>query len=341
MSLKLISLAVAAIIVLALLLWPGKLYEATLQVLEPVLAPFVLPVRVLFVGDIMFDRVVATHADARGDSVLFAGVRELFADRDAVVGNLEGAITDNPSVSQLDHSILRFTFDPRMAKVLRDTGFTAVSLANNHSLDFGGFGYDDTLQYLAAQDIAAFGSPFNEQTLAVELLGHGKKLCLVGYHELFNPDPTSVLAKVTEARALCNLLVLVAHWGVEYEHGPSTRQQQLAHKFIDAGADVIIGAHPHVVEPLEIYKNRAIFYSLGNFIFDQDWRSEVKRGLAVGIDFGDKKTHFTLTPVNTNKEASVAEPSVAQAVLADIVTPDLPRDIKNSILTSGSFELAK
>lgn len=297
------------------------------------------PVRVLFVGDIMLDRSVAAHAEAAGDEALFAGAAPLVAGRDFVVGNLEGTITNNPSVSRVDPGILRFTFAPRMAEVLARAGFSAVSLANNHALDFGEFGYEDTFNYLAKQEIVAFGSPFNEQHIAAEIRVRDKTLCLVGYHQLFDPSPDNVLAKIKDIKPRCSYTVLVAHWGEEYQHEPTPAQRSAAHTFIDAGVDVVIGAHPHVVEPLEIYKGKAIFYSLGNFIFDQGWMPEVRRGLAVGIEFSDATTRFMLAGVDTFKEASAAGATTTKAVLADLIAPGLPADISESILTAAQFEL--
>ncbi|HVV39370.1 MAG TPA: CapA family protein [Candidatus Paceibacterota bacterium] len=320
-------------------MWPKALAEIATDTSHIFGTPTIHNPSVLFVGDIMLDRDVAVHAQQAGDDALFAGAADLFSGYDLRIGNLEGTITTNKSIAQQDHTILRFTFDPRFAKVLAQAGFDALSLANNHSLDFGEFGYDDTVSYLSKQNIPAFGSPFNEQHLAVRVSASGLRLCMLGYMDLFKSDPTSIINKIQDIRGECDKVIVMPHWGVEYQHSPTAQQVSLAHEFIDAGADVIIGSHPHVVEPLEIYKGKAIFYSLGNFIFDQHWQPEVMRGLAVGIEFGEKSTRFTLTPVSTNMEAKVADEVVTKAVLNDVVTPDLSVDMANSILTTSSFEL--
>lgn len=272
----------------------------------------------LFVGDIMLDRDVARHRRAAGAPALFGGVQDIFAKHDLIVGNLEGTITDNPSVSEVDNTILRFTFEPVVAQILRDAGISAVSLANNHALDFGEFGYDDTRYHLDQAGIASFGSPFNDTQLALQKSVHDKNFCFVGYHELFRKDPTKVIEKILEIEPTCDYTTLFAHWGVEYEHMPSASQQELARLFVDAGADVVIGAHPHVVQTLEVYNNVAIFYSLGNFVFDQGWKSDVKRGAMVSVEFADHETRFELIPVNTYLEATIANEEVSAAVLADL-----------------------
>lgn len=274
--------------------------------------------RVLFVGDIMLDRAVAQYARAEGDTALFAGVESLFASADLLVGNLEGSITTNPSVSQQNPKILRFTFDPRMAPLLRSVGFDAVSLANNHALDFGVEGYEQTLSYLRAAGVVPFGHPLNTRDLSTTLSVQGMTMCLVGYHSLFDPESAWVAAEIKKLRPACDRVVVFAHWGEEYQHEPTVHQKLMAHTFIDLGADLVIGAHPHIVQPVEIYNNRAIFYSIGNFLFDQGFQPEVMRGVAVGVEFATSTTRFTLTPVTTFKRVGVADEATAAAVQRDL-----------------------
>lgn len=308
--------AIGIVLAVSVYLWPQLIAEIPIR-LAPAIAALEPAPRVLFVGDIMLDRVVAMHANAVGDEQLFAGVRGLFGDANAVVGNLEGTITSMPSVSQASTTILRFTFAPRMADVLRAAGMSAVSVANNHAYDFGVSGYEETLANLERAGIAAFGSPLNDKNISTTLLVYGRKICLIGYMQLYDPNMKSVLDTLAAIRPSCDRLVVFAHWGVEYQHEPTDAQREAAHALVDAGVDVVIGAHPHVVEPVEIYHNRAIFYSLGNFIFDQGWKPEVRRGLSVLIEFGTGETTFKLTPVFTYEGASVADAATTAAVLSD------------------------
>lgn len=266
----------------------------------------------------MLDRAVAQYARAQGDQKLFAGVKELFAGTDILVGNLEGSITTYPSVSEENPKILRFTFNPRFAALLHEVGFDAVSLANNHALDFGVDGYEQTKDFLQEVQISPFGYPFNTKDLSTELQVGNKILCLIGYHSLFDPASTWVEAEIKKVRPTCSYVVVMAHWGEEYQHEPTSHQKHMAHTFIDLGVDVVIGAHPHVVQPVEIYNNRAIFYSLGNFLFDQSFQPEVRRGVAVRVTFGSSTTAFTLTPVNTFKEVTLANASTTAAVLDEL-----------------------
>jgi poly-gamma-glutamate capsule biosynthesis protein CapA/YwtB (metallophosphatase superfamily) len=189
------------------------------------------PVKILFVGDTMLDRSVAVHMQEVGGDKLFAGVAELFASPDLVVGNLEGTITTNNSIAQQDHTILHFTFATTAASLLARVGFNIVSLANNHSLDFGLDGYDQTIGFLHDVGIGVFGSPYNDLHIAAEATVKDKKLCFIGYHGLFDPDTSDVIAKIKEVRAQCDYIVVFSHWGVEYQHQPTAQQQQFAHDF--------------------------------------------------------------------------------------------------------------
>ncbi len=277
------------------------------------------PVRVLFVGDIMLDRNVARTIAAEGVGALFANIEAFLADADVRVGNLEGTITHNPSIAQKNNKILRFTFNPAEAKaVLEPLRFDALSLANNHALDFGEFGYEDTELELSKIGVQSFGKPYNDKyKISTKLEPRaGKTICLVGYHSLFAATTTNVLAEIQTLRPDCWRVVVFAHWGEEYVIHSNSSQQTSAHAFIDAGADVVIGAHPHVVQESEIYRGKAIFYSLGNFMFDQNFSWETTHGLGVRVDFYEDKTRFVLTPtVIKEQRAALAEGEEKDAIL--------------------------
>lgn len=272
---------------------------------------------VLFVGDIMLDRSVARHAAAASTDALFAAVLPLMASADARVANLEGAITTNPSIAQVDHTILHFTFDPQLARAaLAPLHLSAASVANNHAYDFGRAGYDGTRGYLEAWGIKPFGHPYNARALSTVLNVRGKQVCLVGYHSLYDATTTEVVGEIARLRPECYKVIVFSHWGVEYEPVASADQVAEAHEFIDAGADLVIGAHPHVVQNVETYRGRAIFYSLGNFMFDQDFSWATTHGLAVKATFEATSTTFSLTPITIKgQEASLANKVDASRVL--------------------------
>lgn len=296
----------------------------------------------LFVGDIMLDRGVAIHAKKYGVNSLFSKLERLFLGTHAVIGNLEGTMTNEPSVAIPNGSILHFTFDPSFAGVLKKLKFSAFSMANNHALDFGKSGYDETVKNLDAKNFVSFGSPLNNQRLSGEMMVNGKKVCLVGYHDLFTHDEMPAINEIKKLDTDgCPYIVLFAHWGDEYESKQNSRQEPLAHEFIDAGADLVIGAHPHVVQPIEIYKNKAIFYSLGNFMFDQEFSWEVKHGMAVNVELRDDKTLFTLVPVTINRaEVEISNTEEAAKTLKTAVnSPSLLGNMATDILTKKQFIL--
>lgn len=257
---------------------------------------------ILFLGDMMLDRGVARRAATStpgiGGAGLLSGMRLLVESADMVVLNLEGTITTNESIAQRDNTILRFTFDPMLARAILETlHVDVVSLANNHALDFYPAGYTRTQEYLDEWGVAYFGHPLNNQNLSTVLEHEGRILCFVGYHELYDANTTATIAEIMRLRPSCTAVIVFPHWGLEYEPLPSASQVAEAHAFIDAGADLVVGAHPHVVQPIEVYRGRAIAYSLGNFIFDQDFSWETRHGMALMAHLSAEGMRLTLVPL--------------------------------------------
>ncbi len=242
------------------------------------------PVTIVMVGDMMFDRHVRKLMDANGVDYPF---EKIHFDADIVVGNLEGTITENESVAT--NKNLRFTFDPKVADLLKRNNFTAVSLANNHSRDFGYKGYTTTIDFLTKVGIGYFGDWENYDNLSYIKEIKGKKVEFIGFHEFSYRNFERVLATVASSTA--DFTVVFPHWGVEYEKEPSTLQKNWAHKFIDAGADAVIGAHPHITQTIEWYKEKPIVYSMGNFIFDQYANDDLKTGTMVKITLDEKPVY--------------------------------------------------
>lgn len=299
------------------------------------------PVQILFVGDMMLDRTVRTSIDAKGLEYLLTDVRPIFEDNDLVIGNLEGSVTSNPSVSAKDYSVLRFTFDPSVLEELKKFGFSGFSLANNHALDFGKEGFLETQANISRSDLFSFGSPLNDLNLSAEARIEDEKLCFVGYHSLFDEDTDPVTAEIARIRSKCTYITVFAHWGNEYEDNESAAQQQRAHEFIDSGADLIIGAHPHVVQPIEIYKNKAIFYSLGNFIFDQDFSLATRQGLAIRLELSSSTAAFRLIPVEMRKAELYLPEAEHYRRMLTVLTSKLPSEKAATIRTDMTLLLLR
>ena len=274
------------------------------------------PATLMFTGDLMLDRGVASHARVHGDASLFKGVAELMRDSDAVVVNLETTLTGREPVAIPNGEDLRFTSDPRFASMLYDLGARMATLSNNHTDDFGVDGLVETRENLAKAGIDYYGSPAN---VRAESTGRhvvkGKTVCYAGYEGFIAIDPAPIAEEIRFMRPDCDFIVATMHAGEEYEHEPSLLQQNAAHAFVDAGADLVIGTHPHIVQPLELYKGKPIFYSLGNFIFDQDFSWNTTHGLLVRATLGEDAT-YELIPIQTVRaEASLITDSSDEARL--------------------------
>lgn len=297
------------------------------------------PIRGLFVGDIMLDRTVRTTIERNGFEYPFEDIKNIFQGQDIVVGNLEGAITSKPSVSQKDFNILKFTFPSSDAMALKDLGFTGFSLANNHAHDFGQEGFLETLTNLGLSELFSFGSPANDKNLSTKVNVKGEDVCMVGYHALYSSTTTEAVEEIKRIKPGCGFIVVYAHWGVEYRDDENQSQREIGHELVDAGADLVIGTHPHVIEPVEIYKNKAIFYSLGNFIFDQDFSLATRQGLAVQMELGADKVTYGLIPIEMyrNKLSFPSKQDFASRMY--VLTQELPSDMKNKALETGKIVL--
>lgn len=266
-------------------------------------------------------RIIAQGAE----DTFASTTRFLASQFDLAIGNLEGPITSNPSktVDAQGRAIpgFSFTFPTSTAQLLKDSGIDIVSLANNHADNFGPGGFRETIQWLEKSGIAFFGNAENSVTNGVPsqistiscidssmqsgILDRPYCIGLVGYHGLIEDGEAEVLSEIKTLAAAKqshqaatqsvnpanrtepapDFIIVFPHWGNEYQKTPTAEQKRLAHAWIDAGADMIIGAHPHIVESMEMYKGKPVIYSLGNYMFDQYFSYNTTHGLAVGLEF--------------------------------------------------------
>lgn len=274
-------------------------YESTnaIENIPKVKASDQKPISLLFVGDIMLDRTIRKNGEMYTYQKLFSCLEEEFSKHDAVIGNLEGTVTNFTSVSRNaayeSPESFRFTFDPLALKSLRDIGLSIVSLANNHIRDFGDEGIKQTTSNLTNLEIQYFGDPrigFQKYTIK-EI--NGTRIAFIPYNQFFG-NTEQTLQDLNATQNISDIQIIFAHWGDEYVP-TKQKEKDLAKTFINNGADLIIGAHPHVIQEDEIYKDVHIFYSLGNFIFDQYWKEAVRNGIMVQVQIKDKKI------ISTNK----------------------------------------
>lgn len=258
----------------------------------------------IFVGDIMLGRAVERKI-LKNDSDFnfpFLKIKDYLTRADLVFGNLEGPIS---SGGKNQGSIYSFRFRPEVAGALKDTGFKVMSIANNHIWDWGGEAISDTLSNLAEAGIEAVGAGRNyeEANRPYFLKVKNLRVGFLAYTNLYpkgmaaGPDSPGVSdfdlekirERIREAKNQVDLVAVSLHWGEEYETSASDWQKKIAHELIDAGADVVVGHHPHVPQEVEPYKGGWIFYSLGNFVFDQNFSEETMGGMFVELKVTDKK----------------------------------------------------
>ena len=255
-------------------------------------------VTLIFAGDLMLADGPGQTIAAGGDPL--APFASTLAQTDYRIANLECPVAGGgqPHASK----IVTFRADPRVVSALHGR-FDAVSLANNHSGDYGHDAFVETMQHLANAGIAYFGGGRNlaEAHRPLWIEKHGLKIAVLGYNE-FKPrafeagaswpgvawsEDDLVIADIRAARAAgADLVIPFMHWGWEKETQPTERQKTLARVMIDEGAALVVGSHPHVTQGAEIHKGKPIVYSLGNFVFDGFDYPEAQRGwlLRVKLD---------------------------------------------------------
>lgn len=235
-------------------------------------------------GDIMLSRGVQRYLEEYGYDYPYEDVSELFLQDDLTIGNLECPITDNGNNANKAKRFL-FKADKDNAAALKRAGFDCLNLANNHTMDYMSSGLHDTMACLDEQGLAYVGASENAALKKPYIFEkHGIRVGVLAYSALpaegyfFNKDkPTIQYISTMDfsgmeediAEAECDFLIIYFHWGIEYQPYKSDTQELIAKKAIDSGADFVVGAHPHVLQEPELYKDKYIYYSLGNFIFDK------------------------------------------------------------------------
>jgi len=290
---------------------------------------------ILFVGDIMLDRGVEELINKNNLSYPLAKIQDFLRGIDIVFGNLEGPLVKKPT--NFGPHALQFAFASNDSQALAAANFSLFSLANNHTLNMGQSGLAQTREILTQAGINFVGDPLK---CSKELFYQKDNVIFLAFNNTFNlgctPADMVNTVKTIKKENLGKLLIVSIHWGNEYQTINSASQQKLGHDLIDAGADVIIGGHPHVVQNIEQYKGKLIFYSLGNFIFDQYFSAQTQEGLAVGLEIHSDKLIYRLFPLQSQLSQPALMPldKAAEflAVLAQRSDAGLRDSIKNGII---------
>lgn len=255
------------------------------------------PSSLTFVGDIMLSRWVALRMNQLGFDYPFLETRDYLTQSDLTIGNLESPYSE-AGPYQTAAGTMIFRHDPRVTPELKNAGFDIFNLANNHFGNAGQQGISFTLDQLTTNGLDYFGagenSTLSHQPLIKEI--NGVKFAFLGYTDssvtpvsyaatnekagLNLDDTNQMIEDIKNAKKTADFIIVSMHLGTEYQTKPNQKQNNFARSAIDAGADFIYGHHPHVIQSIEFYKNKPIFYSLGNFIFDQT-SANTKQGLVI------------------------------------------------------------
>jgi poly-gamma-glutamate synthesis protein (capsule biosynthesis protein) len=276
-------------------------------------------VSVALAGDVMLSRDVARKMREHGDpDYPFLAVRDYLTTADIVFGNLESPITPGRDITT--HEMV-FRADPGVEAALARAGFTVVSLANNHIFDFGEEGLRDTIESLQKAGIQGVGAGFSAPDIyePAYIERKGVRFSFLAFCDdglmprderlqsgmgLASLDDKKMVAAVREAKKRADIVIVSMHAGVEYDEPPDPAQVVFARAAIDAGADLVVGHHPHVIQRFERYKGGYILYSLGNLVFDQMWSQATREGLIAKAVFNGKElARIELVPVDIEDSA--------------------------------------
>jgi poly-gamma-glutamate synthesis protein (capsule biosynthesis protein) len=315
-KLVVVVIVVGAIAVLALRT------DAPTQILPPKKSE---PVTITFVGDIMMDRGVRRSIENNfgGEyGALFANTSYL-AQSDITFGNLEGSVAyGGTNVG----SRFSFRMDPISLVALREAGFDIVSFANNHVGDYAVSGFLESLAQLTTNDIlyTGAGEHYSDVGTPTVIDVRGTTIGFLASTDVgpnwlaatetkpgillaSDPDMATIVARAQEH---VDILAMSVHWGNEYSPA-STRQQKMARALVDAGVDIVVGHHPHVMQAVEEYNGKLIYYSLGNFIFDQYFSPHTMRGMVATVSIDPETKALTHTQqVSTLSRQFIPQPLI-------------------------------
>jgi poly-gamma-glutamate capsule biosynthesis protein CapA/YwtB (metallophosphatase superfamily) len=233
-------------------------------------------------GDVSLDPSQIPAFRTHGYDWAWSGLAGLFSRDDLTMANLECPVTD---IVDPEPKAFTFRCDPQALPAARRAGVDVLSQANNHAYDHGPAGLMDSLDAIRAAGLASVGGGADESEAlrAARFDIQGWTVAVMGIDQILDPldqvagpdkpgtagghDFRLALRAIRHAAASSDIVFVMIHWGVELEAQPRPYQVRQAHRMIDAGADVIFGSHPHVLQPMETFRGRPIFYSLGNFVW--------------------------------------------------------------------------
>ncbi len=271
-----------------------------------------LQVKIMAVGDISLSRNVAAQIDKHNDPLFpFKSLDSLLKSTDLNIGNLESPFSGSEYYPPTGSLV--FNAPTGNVRGLVEYNFKVLNIANNHALDQGVAGLKNTIEYLKEHNIQTIGAgesltdawaPLVQEINGIRMAFIGASYASINDDGQVTSDYIAriqdldrLIEAVTLAKTQADVVIVQMHAGTEYVRAPGDNQVAFAHSAIDAGADIVIGHHPHWIQTIEKYNNKYIFYSLGNFIFDQMWSQETRAGLTLLLTIEKTKNVATISSI--------------------------------------------
>ncbi len=283
------------------------------------------PIRISFAGDAMFDWSVKQTIQQKGANYPFIHIKPELAASNLNVVNLETSITTGGTKQEKQYT---FRSNPQALAGLKNAGFQLVSLANNHSLDYGQTGFTDTIANLKKYNVDYVGGGLTKQEAyaAKSYDLKGNKVKILAFSRVL-PDYSWVAGDskpglatgydiqlientIKNEKEDADFLFVFIHWGIEKNRSPEPFQREWARKMIDAGADGVIGSHPHVLQGFEYYQDKPIAYSLGNFLFPNYVKGNAAQTGILHLDINEEKIAMTFVPFRIYQDQIVKQSEV-------------------------------
>ena len=251
-----------------------------------------------FTGDVMLARYVEVLSNQKNDyEWMFSDTKSVFTS-DLNIINLETPINND---CEIKTDGLIFCASSKYLKPLKNANINVVNIANNHAMDKGENGVKETIDLLNSSNFLVTGIPEpvykTVKDTKFAFLGYSELTCNNKFIGCTNNSP-KIINDIQLAKTNSDFVIVMYHFGTEYTYNPTTSQKQLSYLAIDNGADLVIGHHPHWYQPIELYKDKIIIYSHGNFIFDQMWSKETKQGIVSKFKIlNNKVIDLDITPI--------------------------------------------
>lgn len=295
------------------------------------------PYHMLFTGDVFLGRAVE-RSWLYNDIDPFIYIKDFLLQFDAVIANFESGVPEQHVPTP--NYTFQFSVPERFLPSMYDANIQFVSLANNHTYDHGREGFLETQAAMRNHGINMFGHPRAIGTSSIQYLtAADTAISIVGLNTVGVPVDMDAITRTLQRMATTSdVQIVYIHWGDEYEHHPNQQQTSLSALFAQAGVDLVIGHHPHVVQSITQEDSTIIINSLGNFVFDQYFSEAVQTGLLAGIIVSEEEVSLELYPVSSLSHKH--QPSLLQMeekasflkALAAISEPKLEQYIESGVI---------